>query len=78
MVKHEEKYGCILNKNSTSKYTEIYLMMTQYWSKHVVININVNNLCYYFLPELCSDLEILFLHAWNLKQKQQIKQKYFT
>jgi hypothetical protein len=29
MLKAEEKYGSILNKKSASKYTEIYLMMTQ-------------------------------------------------
>jgi hypothetical protein len=29
MIKYEEKYGSILNKNSASKYTEIHLMMTQ-------------------------------------------------
>jgi hypothetical protein len=34
-----------MDKNSATK---LHLMMTEYGSKHVVININVNNLCYYF------------------------------
>jgi hypothetical protein len=53
MFKYEEKYGSMLNKNSASTYTEIHLMMTQWGSKHVVINIKVNNLCYYFYPNCC-------------------------
>jgi hypothetical protein len=53
MVGYEEKYGSILNKNSASKYTEIHLMMTQQESKNFVININVNNLCYYFCLNFC-------------------------
>jgi hypothetical protein len=28
-------------------------MMTQYGSKHLVININVNNICYYFYRIYC-------------------------
>jgi hypothetical protein len=48
MVKYERKYGSILNTNSASKFTEIHLMMTQYESKLVGTNINVNSLCYYF------------------------------
>jgi hypothetical protein len=54
MAKYEEKYGSTLNKNSATKYTEIHLMMNQYESKHVV-NINVNNLCYYFHLNCCVD-----------------------
>jgi hypothetical protein len=42
-----------LNKNSASDYTEIHLMMTQKGSKHVVINIKVNNICYYFYLNCC-------------------------
>jgi hypothetical protein len=48
MVKYEGKYESILNKNSALKYAEIHPMMTQQGSKRVMININVNNLCYYF------------------------------
>jgi hypothetical protein len=44
-----------MDKNSASKYSEIHLMMTEYGSKHVVININVNNLCYYFYLNCCVD-----------------------
>jgi hypothetical protein len=44
MVKYEEKYGSILNKNSASKHTEIHLMMTQQESKHVVFNTNIKHL----------------------------------
>jgi hypothetical protein len=55
MVKDEEKYGFILNKNLASKHKEIHLIMTQYRSKHVVIIININNLCYYFYLNYCVD-----------------------
>jgi hypothetical protein len=55
MVKDEEKYESILNTNLASKYAETHLMMTRQVSKHVVININVNNLCYYFYLNCCAD-----------------------
>jgi hypothetical protein len=48
MVKYEEKYGSMFNKNSAPKYAEIHLMITQYESQHVVTFINISNL----LPEL--------------------------
>jgi hypothetical protein len=43
------------NKNSASKYSEIHRMMTDWGPKHVVININVINLCYYFYLNCCVD-----------------------
>jgi hypothetical protein len=52
MKKNMDPYRTI---NLASKYTEIHLIMTQFRSKHVVINANVYNLSYYLHLNCCVD-----------------------